>query len=296
MDDIENTVAVIGIARRLPPGFDRFDAGFFGINHREAEILDPQQRVFLEACWEALEDAGYDPGALGETVTGVFGVQAIGTYLLFNLMPALTAEMDPLQLLVGNAADSLATRVSYKLNLKGPSFTVQSSGSTLPLAVHVARQSLLNGECDLALAGSVSIDVRSLMDGNAGDAEVWVLKRAREALRDRDNVQGLVLDSTASPAGLTLGEAPEVAVTRSRRDRYVLPVSARSAEALEMACQRLADWLEGHPELDLADVEHTLTVGRRAFEHRRVVECRTRAEAVEVLRAPGTAGAPPGVF
>jgi acyl carrier protein len=284
----ENAVAVIGVAGRVGPAdLDRFDAGFFGISHREAELLDPQQRVFLETCWEALEDAGHDPDTVG--LTAVFAGQPTSTYLLFNLLPALlpslTAEMDPLQLLVGNAADSLATRVSYKLNLKGPSFTVQSPGATLALAIHLARQSLLNGECDLALAGSVSIDVRSLKDG---EARVYVLKRADEALRDGDNVRTLVTGSTV--AGLELEPAPRVSRAPSNRERYVLPVSARSEAALEAACQRLADWLESHPELDLADVEYTLTVGRRRFEHQRTVECGGREGAMEALREPS----PPG--
>ena len=140
-------------AAAQPPGLDEFDAGFFGINHREAELLDPQQRLFLELCWEALEDAAYDPERL-EKVTGVFAGQTTSTYLLFNLVgnPALMESSDPLQMLVGNAGDSLATRVSYKLNLKGPSYTIQSACSTSAVAVHAACQSLLNSECDVALA------------------------------------------------------------------------------------------------------------------------------------------------
>ncbi|HYN19729.1 MAG TPA: condensation domain-containing protein, partial [Thermoanaerobaculia bacterium] len=96
-------------------------------------------------------------------------------------------------------------------------------------------------------------------------------------------------------AHLILEEAPQVSTTSSHRERYFLPVSARSEEALERACQRLADHLEGHPELNLADVEYTLQVGRRTFEHRRVVECRTREEAMEALRAltPVPSPAPP---
>jgi acyl transferase domain-containing protein len=291
-EDLQGAIAIVGMAGRFSEELDRFDAGFFGINHREAEILDPQQRVFLETCWEALEDAGYDPDATG--MTGVFAGQPVSSYLLFNLLPALAgplSSMDPLQLLVGNAADSLATRVSYKLNLKGPSFTVQAGESTPGLVVHLARQSLLNGECDLALAGWVSIDARSL----EGEAAVLVLKRAEEALRDGDNVQGLVLDSEAMHphVRLVLEEPPKLPRNVVPRERYVLAVSARSEEALERACQRLANHLESHPELDLADVEYTLEVGRRRFEHQRAVECRTRQEAIEALRTPGTAGAPP---
>ncbi|HEX3131502.1 MAG TPA: amino acid adenylation domain-containing protein, partial [Thermoanaerobaculia bacterium] len=283
--DLQGAVAIVGLAGRFSGELDRFDAGFFGINHREAEILDPQQRVFLEACWEALEDAGYE----SETVdlAGVFAGQPLSSYLLHNLLPALTDTMDPLQLLVGNAADSLATRVSYKLNLKGPSFTVQAGESTLGLAVHLARQSLLNGECDLALAGWVSIDARTLQ----GECVVLVLKRAEEAVRDRDNVQGLVVDSEANhpEIRLELEEAPEIPATRSVRDHYLLPVSARSEAALERACQRLADWLEAHPALELADIEYTLTAGRKRFEHQRLIECGTTQDAVHALRA-GSAG------
>jgi acyl transferase domain-containing protein len=291
-EDLQGAVAIVGVAGRFSEELDRFDAGFFGINHREAEILDPQQRVFLEACWEALEDAAYEPETVG--MTGVFAGQPVSSYLLYNLLPALTDTLDPLQLLVGNAADSLATRVSYKLNLKGPSFTVQAGESTLPLAIHLARQSLLNGECDLALAGWVSIDARSLK----GEAAVLVLKRAEEALREGDNVQALVLDSVASlpDVRLVLEEPPKVPATSSHRERYVLSVSARSEAALERACQRLADWLESHPDLDLADVEYTLAAGRRRFEHQRAVECRTSQEAIEALRTPGTARAPPAGF
>ncbi len=450
-----------------PADLDRFDAGFFGINHREAEILDPQQRFFLEVCWEALEDAGYDPETLTETVTGVFAGQTTSTYLLFNLMSnkALLASMDPLQLLVGNAGDSLATRVSYKLNLKGPSFTIASACSTSAVAVHTASQSLLNGECDLALAGGVSINVHLLtgyksaegsvfakngkcraFDAGAegilfgGGAGVVVLKRATDAIRDGDNIHAILLGSAVNNDGalkvgytapsvdgqaeviseawaasgvemesvsyieahgtgtrlgdpievqaltkafraetdrkqfvalgsiktnighldvaagvagliktilalkhrqippslhftdpnpeidfasspifvntelrpwetaageprragvssfgfggtnvhLVLEEAPEVSAkpaSRDPRDHYVLPVSARSEDALSRACQRLADHLEDHPELDLGDVEYTLRVGRHTFEHRRTVVCANRDEAIEALRS-----------
>ncbi len=144
----------------LPDGIDEFDAPFFGISHREAEILDPQHRLFLEACWSALEDAGQAPDSPA-AVTAVFGGATTSTYLLYNLArnPQVLATVDPLQLIVGNAVDSLATRVSYKLNLKGASHAVQCACSTSLVAVHLACQSLLNQECDVALAGGVSINV-----------------------------------------------------------------------------------------------------------------------------------------
>src|SRR6202035_5417832 len=162
-----------------PDDIDKFDATFFGINHREAEILDPQQRLFLESAWEALEDAGYDPEG-GNRQVGVFAGATLSTYLLFHLAPnpALVGGLDPLQLLVGNAGDSLATRVSYKLNLKGPSYTVQSACSTSLVAVHNACQSLLNEECDVALGGG---GVR----GGAGGRGVGDHEPARALLSQR---------------------------------------------------------------------------------------------------------------
>src|SRR3954451_14458937 len=147
----------------MPDGIDELDAPFFGISHREAEILDPQQRLFLETCWAALEDAGHAPGSstAAEEVVAVFAGVTTSTYLLFNLArnPQVTATVDPLHLIVGNAVDSLATRASYKLNLTGPSQAVQCACSSSLVAVHFACQSLLNEECDLALHGGVSLNV-----------------------------------------------------------------------------------------------------------------------------------------
>ncbi len=141
-------------------GVELFDALFFGINHREAELMDPQQRIFLQSAWHALENAGYDPGTYQGAI-GVFGGATTSTYMLFHLAtnPDVVNSVDRLQLLVGNAADSLTTRIAYKLNLRGPSFTIQCACSTSLVAVHVACQSLINGECDMALAGGVSANL-----------------------------------------------------------------------------------------------------------------------------------------
>jgi phthiocerol/phenolphthiocerol synthesis type-I polyketide synthase E len=222
----------------MPDGIDEFDAPFFGISHREAEILDPQHRLFLEACWTALEDAGYDPES-PTAVTAVFGGATTSTYLLFNLArnPELVAAVDPLQLIVGNAVDSLTTRVSYKLNLKGSSHAVQCACSTSLVAVHLACQALLNQECDVALAGGVSINVGqragyrfqedSILapDGHcrAFDAEargtvfgggvgVVVLKRLEDAVRDRDTVRAVIRGSAVNnDGGMKVGyTAPSV--------------------------------------------------------------------------------------
>jgi amino acid adenylation domain-containing protein len=137
-----------------------FDASFFGYPPRQAELLDPQQRIFLECAWEALEDAGYIVPRK-DLLVGVFGGAALSSYLLLNLWsnPSVMASLDPLQVTLSNANGFLTTRVSYKLDLKGPSFLVESACSTSLVAVHVACQSLLNDECDIALAGGVSINL-----------------------------------------------------------------------------------------------------------------------------------------
>lgn len=138
---------------------DLFDAGFFGYSPREAESIDPQQRVFLQCCWHALEDAGCDPSLLDNQV-GVYAGCGMSTYY-FQLYrnPSFIAQTGHFQLLVGNDKDYLSTRISYKLNLKGPSFTVQTACSTSLVAVGLACESLLYGQCDVAIAGGVSIRV-----------------------------------------------------------------------------------------------------------------------------------------
>ena len=130
-----------------------FDAALFGYTPREAELMDPQHRLFLECAYEALEDAGYDAGRY-EGAIGVFGGAGLSQYL-FRYHGDLRKL--GLQAVIANDKDFLATRVSYKLNLRGPSLVVQTACSTSLVAVHLACQSLLAGECDMALAGGVSI-------------------------------------------------------------------------------------------------------------------------------------------
>jgi len=140
---------------------EMFDAGFFGINPKDAAIMDPQQRLFLECCWGAMEHSGHAPGALDGAV-GVFAGSGPNSYLFYNLLSdRKLVENEGIFALRhgGNDKDVLATRVSYQLNLHGPSINVQTACSTSLVAVHLACQSLLNGECDLALAGAVSIEI-----------------------------------------------------------------------------------------------------------------------------------------
>jgi acyl transferase domain-containing protein/thioesterase domain-containing protein/acyl carrier protein len=142
-------------------GLDAFDAGFFGFSPREAAIMDPQQRFFLESAWEALEHAGYAPGTFAGS-TGVFAGSGPNSYLFHNLLsdPELVAREGIFLLRhTGNDKDVLATRLSYQMNLRGPSLNVQTACSTSLVAVHLACQSLLHLDCDMALAGAVSIEI-----------------------------------------------------------------------------------------------------------------------------------------
>ncbi|MFN3685732.1 type I polyketide synthase [Salinarimonas sp.] len=142
-------------------GYDRFDAGFFGFGPKEAAILDPQHRHFLEAAWEALESAGHVP----ETFPGRIGLYAgcgMGSYFYWNVCshPDLVAGTGLFLLRhTGNDKDFLATRVSHVLDLKGPSLSVQTACSTSLVATHQACAALRAGECDLALAGGVTIEL-----------------------------------------------------------------------------------------------------------------------------------------
>ncbi|MCF6526028.1 polyketide synthase, partial [Streptomyces sp. JJ36] len=147
-------------AKAVLADWDRFDADFFDVSAREAELTDPQQRILLETAWEALEDAGCAPGRM-EGRAGIWAGASPSTYLLSHLAgnpdaAHLIAEL-PTQL--GNGADFLATRVAYKLGLTGPAMTVQTACSTSLVALHQACQALLCAECDTALAGGVSVQI-----------------------------------------------------------------------------------------------------------------------------------------
>ncbi|MFF7160424.1 SDR family oxidoreductase [Streptomyces sp. NPDC008086] len=143
-------------AASLPDAFD-FDHEFFGFTRREAKLLDPQQRILLEVAWELLETIGYS-GETDAQGIGVFAGASMNTYLT----NAVARSCDPLgydgtELMIANDKDYLTTRISYKLGLNGPSVNVQTACSTSLVAVHMAVQSLLTGECDIALAGGVSV-------------------------------------------------------------------------------------------------------------------------------------------
>ncbi|MGA1238961.1 MAG: type I polyketide synthase, partial [Limisphaerales bacterium] len=151
-------------ARGVLDGVEEFDPGFFGMTVRDAEVTDPQQRVFLECCWQAFEDAALDPGEVRGGV-GVYAGCSLNTYVLRQVFGEAGAaeafvqafQADAYQVLVGNDKDYLATRVAHKLNLRGPAMTVQTACSSSLVAVCQAVAALQAYQCDLALAGGVSI-------------------------------------------------------------------------------------------------------------------------------------------
>ncbi|MES2634789.1 MAG: beta-ketoacyl synthase N-terminal-like domain-containing protein [Pseudomonadota bacterium] len=210
------------------PDMEMFDAGFFGFSKRDAAVLDPQHRHFLECAWEALEDAGHMPENFKGAI-GVFGGCGMQAYLPFNLLsnPELIKSMGMFLLRhTGNDKDFLCSRVSYLLDLKGPSISVQTACSTSLVAVHVAAQSLLSGECDMALAGGASIELphrrgyrfatgeimspdghcRAFDDAAAGTvfgsgAAIVVLRRLEDAMRDGDNIYAVIRGSAVNNDG-----------------------------------------------------------------------------------------------
>ncbi len=214
----------IGAAASLED-IDLFDAAFFGYNSTEAELLDPQQRIFLECAWEALEDAGYASEAYRGLV-GVYAGAEVNSYNHVHATSIIPSERDLLSQL-GNESGYLTTRVSYKLNIEGPSFNIQSACSTSLVAIHVACQSLKSGECEMALAGGVvayatqkvgyfyregamfSRDGHcrpfdALADGTVfanGGVGVVVLKLLTDALTDGDNIYAVIKGTATNNDG-----------------------------------------------------------------------------------------------
>ena len=452
-------------ARPVLDNIEMFDADFFGMQAREAELTDPQHRLFLECAWEALEDGGYDPARYQGSI-GVFAGSSLNTYFLNNVCRDRAAierftssyQVDCYPELIGAGQDFLATRVAYKLDLKGPALTLQTACSTSLLAVVQAAQNLLFYQSDMALAGGVSISLpqnRGYLHQEGGmvsadgtcrpfDAQASgtifgsgagcvLLKRLADALTDGDHIYAVLrgwgvnndgsakvgftapsadgqagaiemahamagiearsisyvechgtaaakqieiagltkafgtadrqfcaigsvkgnighLDAAAGIAGLmktvlalrhrrlpaslhyrqtnpqidftatpiyviaesaewrpgagplragvsafgiggtnvhvVLEEAPSVPRPAAKADRAQLMVlSARSESALEQVCGNLAEHIGQHPEQRLADIAHTLQVGRRDFSYRAALLCRDSDEAVAALAA-----------
>ncbi len=448
-------------ARGVVEGADRFDASFFNFRARDAELMDPQIRFFLEACWEAMESAGYDtveyPGSVG-----VYAGASWPSYFFHYYVRDRTLFEGDSAWQVGMLTrnDFLTTHVSYRMRLRGPSMNIQTACSTSLVTVHVAAQAVLDGECDMALAGGVSIGVPNRRgyvydeghilspDGHcrAFDADargtvegegvgVVVLKRLDRALEDGDNILAVVLATAVNndgeykagytapgvsgqaeviteaqavagvtPASITyveahgtgtqlgdpieitalkeafgtaggegscaigavksnvghldaaagitgfiktvqalwhkqipptlhfrspnprlgiegspffvadrlldwtvpdggprragvssfgiggtnahavLQEAPPREASAPGRPWSLLILSGRTARALDRATRNLADWLEAHPDANLADVAYTLQVGRHPYKHRRSLVAGDVADALQLLR------------
>jgi acyl transferase domain-containing protein len=289
-EDLQTAVAVIGVAARIPgaadldefwaalaagrdlttrfdsrrrygvvAGTDRFDAAFFGMTPRDAYLLDPQERVFLECAWEALEHAGYDPGAYPGAIGVYAGSSETDHFATLRAQRHRFPDTTPEQLRIAASRDFLTGRVAYKLDLRGPAVTVHTACSTSAVAVHLAGQALLAGECDMALAGGVSLrgasgdeDGDELLspdgycrpfdadaDGMVGadGAGIVVLKRLTDALADRDRIDAVLLGSALSNdgAGKVGFTAPSVPgqVTAARSAHLVAGVTPDTIQYVE---------------------------------------------------------------
>jgi len=215
-------------ARPVLANVEMFDADFFGYSPREAETIDPQHRLFLQCAWEVLEKAGYNPED-GDLRTGVYAGTGPNSYLLNSYSQNngfLDSTDSYFRLVLGSEKDYLSTRVSYKLNLTGPSLTVQTACSSSLVAVHLACQALQNRECDMALAGGVTVRIPQKAgyfyrkglplspDGHcrAFDARaqgtifgsglgILLLKRLADAVADRDYIHAIIKGSAINNDG-----------------------------------------------------------------------------------------------
>jgi acyl transferase domain-containing protein len=232
-------------------GVEHFDAAFFGFSRREASLIDPQHRLFLECAWETLESAGYPPGSSGPRI-GVFAGSALSQYLMANLYHHVdfSGASNPLLNLLGNDKDYLTTRTSYKLDLTGPSVAVQTACSTSLVAVATACDSLWDHQCDLALAGGVTVMVPQAIgyvyeEGNvhspdgrcrAFDARAGgtvfgsgvglvALRRLEDALADGDRILAVIRGAAVNNDGST-------------KVGYTAPNEAAQAEVIATALAR----------------------------------------------------------
>jgi 3-oxoacyl-(acyl-carrier-protein) synthase/thioesterase domain-containing protein/acyl carrier protein len=239
-----NYVKAKGILEEI----EKFDAEFFDMSEKEASLTDPQHRLFLECAWEGLENAGYDPTQIPGSV-GVFAGTGMSSYFLHNLYPRseLKESIDPYLIQIGNDKDFLATKVSYKLNLKGPSLSIQTACSTSLVAICTACNHLLTYQCDVALAGGAAVVVPQVsgylyhegmilspdghcrpFDANAqgtvmsNGVGLVVLKRLTDALKDKDHVYAVIRGYGMNNDG-------------SRKVGYMAPSIEGQAEAISSA-------------------------------------------------------------
>jgi len=197
---------------------EMFDAPFFGFTEKEAEVTDPQHRMFLEGSCEILEKAGYN-SLNYEGMIGIYAGVSTSTYLMNNILghQDIVKSVGSLQLMIGNDKDHMTSKVAYKLDLKGPCVTVQSACSTSLVAVHMASESLLNGQCDMVIAGGITIKYPQVpgyhyqqgglvsndghlrpFDSNAAGTVysngmgIVLLKRMADAVRDKDQIYAVI--------------------------------------------------------------------------------------------------------
>lgn len=235
-------------ARGLLNNADCFDATFFGVHPKEAEVIDPQHRIFLEACWVALERAGYAPNRMSGAV-GIFAGATFNTYFqqVLQQRPDLTELIGSELVMFGNEKDYMTTRVAYKLGLKGPALSISTACSSSLVAVCQACRSLLTYESDVALAGGVSVTVPQkrgyyFEDGYIGSPDghtrtfdekgagtvfsngvaVVVLKRLEDAVRDNDQVYAVIKGAALNNDG-------------SQRVSFGAPGIEGQSEAIAMA-------------------------------------------------------------
>ena len=230
---------------------DRFDAAFFGFTPREAQVTDPQQRLFLEVAWEALEHAGYDAARVPGRVGVYAGTSTSSYYLNLLSRPDVTDAAGDMAVRMGNDKDYLASRAAFKMGLEGPAVVVQTACSTSLVAVHLACQGLLGGDCEMALVGGSSItahqhvgylyqqgNIRS-PDGHcrAFDADsrgtvggsgvaVAALKRLEDALADGDTVHAVILASAINNDG-----SAKISFTAPRVEGQAAAIRAAHAAA-----------------------------------------------------------------
>ena len=236
-------------AAALLDDIDRFDAAFFGLSPRDAAIMDPQHRLFLECAWEALENAGWCAEEFAGRI-GVYAGSGMNTYLIHNLLTNAELVANAGLFLLkqtGNDKDVLATRVSYQLNLTGPSLSVQTACSTSLVAIHLACQGLLNHECDMAMAGGVTIEIPHGLgylyregeilsrDGHCRSFDatssgtifgsglgIVVLRRLDDAIRDGDFIRAVIRGTAINNDG-------------ARKVSYLAPSVAGQADAIAEA-------------------------------------------------------------
>ncbi len=231
---------------------DQFDPLFFNISPREAELMDPQQRLFLEEAWKVIEDAGYSPKALAGRNCGVFVGAGMGDYA-HQMMPNFTGHS-----LTGNALSILASRIAYFLDLAGPCITIDTACSSSLSAIHVACQSLLNDDCDLALAGGVHIMTTpslQMMTSQMGilspsgqcrtfdaSADGWVmsegvgvvvLKPVSQAIEDRDHIYGIIKSSGFNQNGRSNGLTAPKSLAQSQLQQKVYQKGGVNPETID---------------------------------------------------------------